>query len=180
MATPHCPYCQSQSPACLGLQSFAQFGLVYCTHCGAIFGVVSLPSTSPPKAKIETPAATDQRIERPQIETPATRSPVAERPQSTQPKPEQKPVSMLEVIGNADLSNKQPYDPVMLANQARSGGFNRGSRYVHVAIDDGPPLCPHHKVEMSRATIPAGYLNTGREVWLCPQFNACGEWELAK
>jgi hypothetical protein len=87
---------------------------------------------------------------------------------------------MLEIIGNADLSDKQPYDPVLLAHQARVAGFNRGSRYIHVAIDDGPPLCPHHKVEMSRATIPDGYKNAGREVWLCPRFNACGQWELAK
>lgn len=175
MTTPHCPACQAKSPACLALQRFDQFGLVYCNHCGSILGVVSLPSPSPPKAKLETPAVRDPVIERPQIGTAGSLDPPATRPQI-----EKKPAGMLEVVGNADLSDRQPYDPVLLANQARAAGLNRGSRYVHIAVDDGPPLCPEHKTEMARATIPAGYKNSGREVWLCPQFNACGQWELAK
>ena len=175
MTTPHCPACQAKSPACLALQRFDQFGLVYCNHCGSILGVVSLPSTSPPKAKVETPAAAGPAIERPQIETAGSGVPPATRPQI-----EKKPAGMLEVVGNADLSNKLPYDPVQIANRIKAAGLGSGSRYLHVAIDDGPPICPQHRVEMAKATIPDGYKNSGREVWLCPQFNACGQWELAK
>lgn len=171
MATPHCPYCQAPSPTCLALQRLDLFGAVYCKHCGNILGVVSLPSVSPPKAKIETPAAVAEQIERPQSEAKAEAKAEIE--------PISKPQSVLEVIGNADLSGKTPYDPVLLANRMRAAGTG-GSRYLQIALDDGPPFCPQHKTEMVKATIPDGYKNAGRDVWLCAQFNTCRQWELAK
>jgi hypothetical protein len=185
MATPHCPYCQAASPACLALQRFDLFGLVYCKQCGNILGVVTLPSISPPKTKIETSAASDPPIERPQKKAEALRQAQDETKaealrQAQEAEPIAKPQSVLEVIGNADLSGKTPYDPVLIANQIRAAGLNRGSRYLQVAIDDGPPFCPQHKTEMARVTIPEGYKNAGRDVWLCAQFNTCRQWELAK
>lgn len=178
MNTPHCPYCQAASPACLALQRLDLFGAVYCKACGSILGVVSLPSVSSPKPKIETPAAAGQRIERPQSDPPkadfgakfvADPAELISRPQS-----------VLDVVGNADLNGKTPYDPVLIANRMRAAHLGQGSRYLQVAVDDGPPLCPHHKTEMVKVTIPDGYKNAGREIWLCGQFNACQQWELAK
>jgi hypothetical protein len=142
------------------LQRFEQFGLVYCRQCGAIFGVVPLP---------------------PKIETPPTRLAGEIQPQSeAEIEPISKPQSVLEVIGNADLSGKIPYDPVIIANRMKAATKGQGSRYLQVAVDDGPPFCPQHKTEMARVTIPPGYTNAGREVWLCAQFNSCRQWELAK
>lgn len=96
-------------------------------------------------------------------------------------RPQQKENNPFEIVGNADLSHKLPYDPEAIASRMRAAGLSRGgSRYLHVAIDDGPPYCPQHKTEMVKLAIPAGYKNAGREVWLCPEFASCKQWELAK
>ena len=162
MATPRCPYCNTQGIGHVALQRLELFGLVYCSKCGAIYGVIPLPLT--PK-KAESPKVTQQE-------------PPAPPPVITTPKPP--PTGSLDEIGNADLSQKAPYDPVQLANRVRAAGASRGSRYLHIAVDDGPPLCTYHKVEMVKTTIPGGYKNAGQEVWLCPDYKNCHQWELAK
>lgn len=90
------------------------------------------------------------------------------------------PTGSLEEVGGVDLSHKLPYDPEAIANRMRVAGTGQGSRFLRVAVDVGPPLCPQHKIEMVKTTIPAGYQNAGREVWLCLHFKSCREWELAK
>lgn len=83
-------------------------------------------------------------------------------------------------IGNADLSQKQPYDPAAMVNRMRAAGLSRSSRYLQIAIDAGPPCCPQHKLDMVKATVPAGYKNAGRKVWLCPKYQSCQQWELVE
>jgi uncharacterized Zn finger protein (UPF0148 family) len=169
MATPHCPYCQAASPACLALQRLDLFGTVYCKNCGNILGVISLPSLPKPAG---------QRIERPQSDPPKADFGAKSVTDSTEEI--SRPQSVLDVVGNADLSSKTPYDPVLIANRMKAANISQGSRYLQVVVDDGPPFCPHHKTEMVKVTIPDGYKNAGREIWLCGQFNTCQQWELAK
>lgn len=176
MATPHCPHCNAQGVNWVAMQRLSsQVGLFYCNNCGAIYGVAPVQPPSPPKSRI-APA---------QIVTPP--SPV-KPPPITDPLPTQSITNLktstdgdaLELLGNLDLSRKLPYDPEAIANRMRAAGLSQGSRYLHIAIDDGPPCCPQHKTEMVKFTIPAGYKNAGREVWLCPEFASCKQWELAK
>lgn len=164
--TPRCPYCNAQGLGNLALQRLELFGLVYCNKCGAIYGVISLPQ---PEKISPLPAA-------PKVE-PVPPIEATQPAPKIQPKP---PSGPLAEIGNADFSHKTPYDPVEIANRARAAGLGRGSHYLQIAIDDGPPYCPTHHVEMTPATIPPGYKNAGQQVWLCPQFKDCHQWEIVK
>lgn len=83
-------------------------------------------------------------------------------------------------IGNADLSTKRPYSPAEIANRMRATGLNRGSHYLQIALDDGPPCCLQHKTEMVSLTIPPGFKNAGCVVWVCPDYPECRQWELAE
>lgn len=168
MATPHCPHCQAKAPDCLGLQNLNQLGLLFCNQCGAILGLVALPAA--PKAK-KTEAAPIGAAPPP---GPALAG------EDGVPKKKKIPTGPLEFLGNTDLSGKLPYNPEAIANRMRAAGILGGSQYLRVAVDNGPPLCLMHKLEMIKVAIPSGYKNAGREVWLCPAFKTCKQWELAQ
>lgn len=89
----------------------------------------------------------------------------------------QKPLTFLVELGSADLSGKTPYSPQKMAAIMRATGLGRGTMYRHIAVDEGPPFCLKHKVEMDQFTIPAGHKNAGIKVWICPRYD-CREWEL--
>ena len=105
-----------------------------------------------------------------------TAQPSPAEEQAASPPPERFP----EQIGNANLSTKQPYSPERIAATMRAACMTHGSRYLQIAIDDGPPCCSRHKIEMKERIVPVGYRNAGAKVWICPQFEECQQWELAE
>lgn len=188
-ATPRCPYCNAQGLNHLALHRLDGFGLVYCGNCGAIYGVVPLSSTdrlSKSTTQSVVPPAPPVEVEKPAVPfEPETKSPPPEiepaaPPIIAAPLASKPPTGALEEVGSTDLSHKLPYDPEAIANRMRVAGTGQGSRFLKVAVDVGPPLCPQHKIEMIQSAIPHGYQNAGREVWLCPHFKSCHQWELAK
>ena len=89
------------------------------------------------------------------------------------------PPQRLAELGRADLAGKLPYSPAAIANRMRAAGMSQGTAYRHFAMEDGPPLCLTHKVEMVQLEIPTGYRNAGRKMWVCAT-PGCREWELAE
>jgi len=83
-------------------------------------------------------------------------------------------------VGEADLSAKEPVSPERIQAKMRAAHlFRPGTRYMRVAYDTGPPLCPEHHLEMEEYTIPEGCTNGGRKIWHCPRYGECHRWELA-
>lgn len=146
--TPRCPFCNAHGLSCLANQPVGAYLIVYCGQCGAIHGIIPSPK-SPGRPRGE------------------------KEPRKSQPAK-----TVFEIIGRADVTNKQPYSPQKLAERARAASLNRGTMYMQITHDDGPPVCPHHKIDMKQMTVPAGYPNSGLKVWVCPQFEDCKEWEL--
>jgi len=161
---PRCPFCNTT-----GLQEIAtqqlpnRVVIVYCRQCGAIHGVIP-PLIAPVRPNHQE---TDQ---------PPTPSPTPS-PSTT---PKQVTSNPIDEIGNADLTNKVPYSAERIADAMKSARFSHQTRYLKVAIEDGPPCCTRHKVEMKKITIPKEYMNAGRKVWVCPKYEVCKEWELAE
>lgn len=155
MVTPRCPYCNTQGLKHLAVYRTGAFAVVYCDQCGAIHGVVPIRS-----------------------------HPVEQKQHSLEPKPETPPDPApggpLADIGQADLTDKLPYSPEKMANRLKAAGLGRGTAYLQFAIDEGPPLCLQHRIEMEKITIPPGYKNAGKVFWVCPQYDECQEWELAE
>lgn len=165
-ATPRCPSCNTQGLKNLANMNLGRYDLIYCGHCGAIFGVV--PNLDKLQAKI---AAT-----LPAAETPP--DPVESKKAVSVPGNNVK-TELLRVIGQADLTGKEPYDPAKMAARMKAAGMGRATQYRHYAIDDGPPTCLTHHSEMQRVQLPAGYRNSGRWFWICTE-PGCQEWELAE
>lgn len=84
----------------------------------------------------------------------------------------------LNEAGQVDLSKRVPYSPELAAARMRAASGGRSTQYMRIALDDGPPICLTHKVDMVCIAIPAGYKNAGRKIWICPK-KTCDQWELA-
>lgn len=158
MTTPHCPHCNAQGLEHLVFEPLAAFALIYCKACGAIYGAVPCPQQ-------EAGQSQNARLPAPEFLVP--------------PAPVARAATPLARLGNADLSIKQPLNPHRMEAEikmARLYAPNGG--YVRMVFDDGPPSCLIHKVEMREMVIPDGYLNAGRRLWVCPDFEECQEWEV--
>lgn len=40
-----------------------------------------------------------------------------------------------------------------------------------------PPVCRHHHLAMEQKTVPPGQPDTGQQIWICPKFKECRQWE---
>lgn len=152
---PRCPYCNVQGIKYLANRQVGNYLIVFCGDCGAIYGVVPVPIGQQPQTKKEVPKPDGRAA-----------------PKET--------VYPFGIIGHADLSQKEPYSPQRMANRVRAARLNRGTRYMQIAEDYGPPRCSQHKVDMIDDVIPSGFPNAGVKVWVCPQFSDCQEWEIAE
>jgi hypothetical protein len=192
MADPRCPYCNTQGIKHLAAKQIGHYTLVYCGQCGAIYGVVPLPPAQAPADRPdEAPKAVSSAAAAPAEARPKAVSPSA-APPAAAPKPDLAPGPpapkdpdteklLLQEVGQADLSTKEPLSPErMQAKLHALRTFRPGTQYMRIAYDDGPPCCPHHQLEMVQFTIPEGYQNAGRKIWRCPQYKECKQWELAE
>lgn len=162
MVTPRCPYCNTQGLKHLALKNLGLYSVVYCGQCGAIYGVIPTPTKAEPNP-IEIENERPEKLpEPPEI-----------------PAPEPSPDNPFNEIGYADLTQKVAYSPEKIAQAARS--MKRSTMYRHIVIDDGPPHCLTCKAEMrGKITIPPGYPNSGRKIWICPNYHLCKGWELSE
>ena len=159
MAAPRCPHCNAGIGK-LAHQPVGFYAVVYCGQCGAIHGVIPAPKPQPEPAKPE--------------QTPAEPPPV-----SAAPAFKKSSVIML-TLYDSSLDNKRPYSAAEVSQRMRMAGVNMGNTaYRRVVIDDGPPLCPTHRDKMICITVPPGYKNSGRKLWVCSAFS-CDKWELAE
>lgn len=160
MTTPHCPHCNAQGLKHLACEPLAAFALIYCKQCGAIYGAVPCPQ--PPAGQAATDRLAADLIPPEYLASPASIARAA---------------SALVQLGNADLSIKQPLNPQRMEAEMRMARmYAPGGRYMRMIFDEGPPLCLTHKVEMREMVIPDGYLNAGRRLWVCPEFEDCQNW----
>jgi len=164
MVTLRCPHCQAKGMKQLAARKAGPYSIIYCRQCGAIHGVVP---------DVETLPASRQSQPEPAEDSPDNTNAALVRRQPGEP-------SFLARLGHADLSAKEPYSPEKMAARVRAAGRGHGTSYLRVAVDLGPPLCSRCKVDMQPQTIPAGYPNAGRKVWVCPNFGRCQQWELAE
>lgn len=56
-------------------------------------------------------------------------------------------------------------------------GYADFTKLIAYGPEVDSPHCPHCHVEMRLVQIGAGYPNSGKSVWVCPQ--ACGRWMVA-
>lgn len=160
MTTPHCPHCNAQGLEHLVFEPLSAFALVYCKQCGAIYGAVPCPQQA--------------------VEQPEETRPVASEFQ-VRPVPVARAATPLARLGNADLSIKQPLNPQRMETEMKMARlYAPNGRYLRMVFDDGPPSCLVHKVEMREMVVPDGYINAGRKLWVCPDFEECQEWEVGE
>lgn len=155
MMLPRCPHCHAQGLDYVALEELETVTLVYCQECGAIHGAVPCPQ--PP---LDSLGLDIERL-----------FPVEEAV------PASHPCHPLAQLGNADLSVKEPLSAQQVQEKmSLMHLYTPGSRYMHMVYDDGPPHCLTHKIEMRELVIPAGYLNAGRRLWVCPNYEECQSW----
>lgn len=165
-AAPRCPHCNAQGINHLAHRLLGGYVLVYCGQCGAIYGVVPAPPQ-----KQQPPPPISQSAPNNKSSQPATLVNAPERIKLFKP--------MLDHLGQVDLTGRQPYSPQSIAARLKAAGYNRATAYRQIAIEDGPPCCPNHHSDMVLISIPAGYPNSGRKVWVCTA-PGCRNWELAE
>jgi len=156
----------------LSVQRTGSFSVVCCGHCGAIHGVI--PNAAGPA---DAPAPTPTGAAAPPAssgKTSAVHSTVASKPRAKKTHP------VLAELGNLDLTGKLPYSAEKIAARMRAAGGGVGSHYMQIAMDDGPPVCIHCKIEMKKIVIPPGLPNSGTKMWVCPNYWQCKQWELAE
>jgi hypothetical protein len=186
MTAPRCPHCNATGLKYLAAQEVGLYTIVYCSQCGAIHGVVpqvqkrkvasqatSSPQTSSPPKKQQSPSAKVEPVKS------TVAAPVAPKPAQAKLEDHNRP-AFLQEIGYADLSKKVPYSPEKMASRMRAAGRGHSTQYMRIAVDEGPPVCLHCKIEMKGLIIPAGYPNKGAKVWVCPNYDNCKQWELAE
>jgi len=160
MTSPRCPYCNAQGVKNLAHQSVGLYGIVYCRACGAIHGVVPLPPVEKPKGQAVKSESLPHRPAPPKTSLPVMPEPV-----------------YLADLGDKDLSEKVPYSPEQMAARLKAAGRVAGSQYLRVAVEDGPPVCLQCQLEMESVQVPAGYRNAGVQLWICPRYEQCRQWE---
>lgn len=156
-AIPRCPHCNAHGIKHLANHVVGAYMVVFCSKCGAIFGVIPVPQ--PKKQATAAPQKTEPETE-PNCYTTMAAAFVAE-------------------IGHTDLSQKTPYSPHTIAARLKAAQYGRGTLYRQIAVDDGPPRCLIHHLDMVKIKIPPQYPNGGRLVWVCRE-PGCKEWELAE
>ncbi len=160
MTTPRCPYCNAQGIKNLAHQAVELYGIVYCRACGAIHGVVPLPPAQKPETRVVQPEPLPHHSAPSDVVIPERQDPV-----------------YLVELGNKDLSEKVPYSPEHMAARLRAAGRTAGRQYLRVAVEDGPPVCLQCKMEMEPVRVPTGYQNAGVQLWICPHYEQCRQWE---
>lgn len=80
-------------------------------------------------------------------------------------------------LGEVEMPPPVLYTPEQLAHKIqrhKSPSTNR-----KVVVSSMQPLCQIHQRPMEKTTIPSGYKNAGRQVWVCP-YPDCQEWNLVE
>ena len=181
MTTPRCPFCNAQGLQHLKRHDAGLFFVVYCDKCGAIYGVIpNFQAQSQPAAVVTAPPPAPS----PHLGPAVPLKPVL--PKATPPPVETSngisPATLqdaLERFGNTDLLNLDGPTPRQIKMQMKAAFARSGTRYRQIVIDDGPPLCLTHWIEMKKITIPQGYKNGGCQLWICPQHQECRRWAMA-
>lgn len=205
---PHCVVCRGETLANIACQPLPgnDYQLYYCFRCGAVYGIV--PVINGPAAQIDLPEVVGL-AEAPSPDIPVCPQHNLPLQKKTVPAgnkdagknfwvcprvtechhyreispelaaPDLRQLILAEV-GEADLSNREPASPERMQAKMRAARlFRPGTRYIRVAYDAGPPLCPEHHLEMEPYTLPESCANAGRKIWHCPRFGECHRWELA-
>lgn len=178
MAEPRCPYCNTQGLSNLAQYQAGQFAVIYCAQCGAIFGVIPLavPALSrkkpPAPAEIFSPPP-DQPISEPKTELELPKNSAPETEPAVDPAPV--PPGLLGLAGNTDIT-LAPISPDDARQRIRMVSMYGpgGQKAINVMGETG--TCPTCNRAMVKMIIPAGYQNSGKTIYYCPNYDECGQW----
>lgn len=180
MISPRCPYCNAQGVKHIAAKQLGHFSLIFCGQCGAIYGVVPAPASgkqAPVEKPVAAPAAAPPEAVPPPVLPPLKPVPPCPEPDGIDPANWQ---GILERFGNADLPRLNGPTPRQIQMEMKAVFARSGTRYRHIVIDDGPPMCLHHWIEMKKITVPRGYKNTALQLWVCPRHLECRRWAMVE
>lgn len=165
---PRCPHCNANGMSILAAKPVGQFSIVFCSNCGAMFGVVPVIVSESSK-KQSCPTASEK-----------SKDDTFTHPiKPAKPENDTRKLVLMTVV-NANLDEMQPYTPERMQAKIQMMRHLYPSTNYRVVVDDGPPFCPQHNADMVELTIPAGLRHAGHKIWYCPNFIECGSWELAE
>lgn len=181
MPKPRCPFCNYQGPDVATVSPLPRGGhLVICRQCAAVFGVLPPQPAGPLPPAPEPAQAPKPTVKSSDLDlTVLNQKPPTLPLEPVKQLPYPALIKFLVDVANADISQRAPYNPQAAVAQMKFNGYHAGSQYLRIAQDYGPPLCSKDKTELARIEIPAGFKNSGVAVWVCPNYDCCGEWMLA-